>query len=419
MIAISHEISVTYERLLADAGIAPAGRWAYHRWLRFFLDFSAKYGVAWSDPGALSAFDAKLRAKGQRDAPRAQARDAVTLFLRGTRNHPEQSPVTVPSPPAGPMPDLDDAEFFRPVALAPPLGPRAGTPHAGSRVPSIHAGRACWDHEPGGGLERVPAPPILDAEVVAVGPASLVRATGSGVETRYGAEPAPLGWPELFVRLRAAIRVRNYSPRTLESYECVLRQFHAFTGGKPPNGLAVEDVRDFLCHLAVRRRVSAASQNLAFNALLFLFRRVLEVPFGRVEGVVRAKQRRHTPVVLSRREIDAVLSHLAPPYDLVVRLLYGCGLSLFECLQLRVGDLNLDMMVLTVHDGKGRKDRTVPLPRTLRGPLQGNRPARCCGHRRGVVGPSRWRRGVLACGAGCLGTAGQDWRHRAQAAGAP
>ena len=69
-------------------------------------------------------------------------------------------------------------------------------------------------------------------------------------------------------------------------------------------------------------------------------------------------------MVLSRDEINKILTHLDPPYDLVVKLLYGCGLRLFECLGLRVQCLNFDAGIVTVHDGKGRKDRTVPLPET-------------------------------------------------------
>jgi len=84
-----------------------------------------------------------------------------------------------------------------------------------------------------------------------------------------------------------------------------------------------------------------------------------------MDGVVRAKRKPYIPVVLSREEIDAVLEHLEPPYDLVVKLLYGCGLRLFECLGLRVHCMNFEAGVLTVHDGKGQKDRTVPLPDTI------------------------------------------------------
>jgi integrase len=81
--------------------------------------------------------------------------------------------------------------------------------------------------------------------------------------------------------------------------------------------------------------------------------------------VVRAKRKPYVPVVLSRAEIAAILPHLSPPYDLVVKLLYGCGLRRSECLNLRVHCFNFDAGVLTMHDGKGPKDRTVPLPATI------------------------------------------------------
>ena len=134
--------------------------------------------------------------------------------------------------------------------------------------------------------------------------------------------------------------------------------------------MAMDDVKGFLSFLAVNKKVAASSQNQAFNALLFLFRHVLEKEFGKVEGVVRAKRKPYIPVVLSREEVDRIIARLDAPYTLVVKLLYGCGLRLFECLQLRVQDLNFAMRVLTVHDGKGQKDRTVPLPETLVAELQ-------------------------------------------------
>ena len=116
--------------------------------------------------------------------------------------------------------------------------------------------------------------------------------------------------------------------------------------------------------MAVKRRVAASTQNQAFNALLFLFRHVLKKDFGDLSDVPRAKRSRYIPVVLSRQEIDIILSHLEYPFDTVVSLLYGCGLRLFECLSLRVQNFNFADGILTVH-GKGDKDRTVPLPRKL------------------------------------------------------
>lgn len=117
--------------------------------------------------------------------------------------------------------------------------------------------------------------------------------------------------------------------------------------------------------LAVKRNVSASSQNQAFNALLFLFKNVLKKDFGEIKDVPRAKRKPYIPVVLSREEIDTIISNLAYPCDLMVKLLYGCGLRLSECMNLRVGCLNFDTGILTVRDGKGKKDRTVPLPETL------------------------------------------------------
>jgi integrase len=123
-------------------------------------------------------------------------------------------------------------------------------------------------------------------------------------------------------------------------------------------------VKEYLTYLAVKCHVAASTQNQAFNALLFVFRHVFKKDFGDHRDVPRAKKSKYIPVVLSRQEIDAVLKHLVYPYDLVVKLLYGCGLRLFECLQLRVMNFNFDAGILTIH-GKGKKDRTVPIPRTI------------------------------------------------------
>ena len=122
---------------------------------------------------------------------------------------------------------------------------------------------------------------------------------------------------------------------------------------------------DFLSFLAVKQQVSASTQNQAFNALLFLFKQVLKKEFGEIKGVARAKRRPYIPVVLSREEIDLIFDHLEDPVNLIAKVLYGCGLRLFECLNLRVHNFNFDAGILTIHDGKGKKDRTVPIPQTI------------------------------------------------------
>ena len=177
-------------------------------------------------------------------------------------------------------------------------------------------------------------------------------------------------WESAFTGLENTIRLRHYSDKTLKSYRKYVRDFKAYTGSPPPDTLTAEHVKSYLTHLAVNKKVSASTQNLAFNSLLFFFRHILGREFGTIDGVVRAKKRPYIPVVLSRGEVEKVFKTIEKPYLLVVKLLYGCGLRLFECLSLRVHCLNLEEGLLTVHNGKGKKDRTVPLPISLHRDLQ-------------------------------------------------
>jgi integron integrase len=174
-----------------------------------------------------------------------------------------------------------------------------------------------------------------------------------------------VSWITAYTHLTGEIQLRHYSPKTLKAYRQWLRHFQTFTRKKDPEALSPADVKAFLTFLAVTRKVSASTQNQAFNALLFFYRHVLNKEFGKLEGVVRAKRKPYIPAVLSREEIEAILQHLTPPHDLLVKLLYGCGLRLSEGLRLRVQCFNFDAGVLTIHGGKGGKDRTVPLPETI------------------------------------------------------
>jgi site-specific recombinase XerD len=171
-------------------------------------------------------------------------------------------------------------------------------------------------------------------------------------------------WDALLEALAAEIMVRHYSRKTLKTYANWSRQFQRFLKDKPPRELTTADVKEYLTFLAVKCKVAASTQNQAFNSLLFLFRHALKREFGELRDVPRAKKSLYIPTVLSREEIDAILTNLSYPYNLVVKLLFGCGLRLFECLQLRVRDFNFDVKILTVH-GKGKKDRTVPLPESI------------------------------------------------------
>ncbi|RLC30004.1 MAG: integron integrase [Deltaproteobacteria bacterium] len=192
-----------------------------------------------------------------------------------------------------------------------------------------------------------------------------VRNDGLSVARSRNLKTRNADWTLVYDKLNAEIQLRHYSPKTLRAYKGWARQFQGFTKSKDPQLLSAGDVKDFLTFLAVKRKVSASSQNQAFNALLFFFRHVLNREFGEIKDVPRAKKKPYIPVVLSREEIDSIITALSGPYDLIVKMLYGCGLRISECMNLRVQNFNFDHGVLTVHDGKGKKDRTVPLPEAI------------------------------------------------------
>lgn len=189
-------------------------------------------------------------------------------------------------------------------------------------------------------------------------------------EDRTPHPPAgPAARPKLLTRVREAIRLRHMSPKTEKAYVHWIRQYILFHGKRHPDDMAEEEVTAFLTHLAVRRKVSASTQNQALSALLFLYRNVLDRELGNLDAV-RAKRPRRIPVVLTRDEVRQVLEHLQGTARLVVLLLYGSGLRLKECLRLRVKDLDFQYGQVTVHDGKGRKHRVSMLPRRLMDPLR-------------------------------------------------
>jgi len=173
----------------------------------------------------------------------------------------------------------------------------------------------------------------------------------------------------LLDRVRAAIRVKHYSRRTEKAYVGWIRRFVLFHGKRHPATLGAAEVTAFLSHLAVRRRVSASTQNQALCALLFLYREVLEMDLPWLDELVRAKRPQRVPVVLDRAEVRALLAHLHGTPWLVASLLYGAGLRLLEAMRLRVKDVDFQRREIVVRDGKGAKDRRTLLPGSVRRPL--------------------------------------------------
>ncbi|MCG8433795.1 MAG: integron integrase, partial [Gammaproteobacteria bacterium] len=170
---------------------------------------------------------------------------------------------------------------------------------------------------------------------------------------------------KLLTQVRHAIRLRNYSVRTEESYIYWIRDFIRFHGLKHPQTMSEPEVIAYLTHLAVNRDVSPNTQNLALSAIVFLYKRVLDQPLGDITSSVRAKKPLRIPVVLSRAEIGSILRELSGTHRLIASLLYGSGLRLLEALQLRVKDLNFEYSCLQVNDAKGQKDRIVTFPQVL------------------------------------------------------
>lgn len=171
--------------------------------------------------------------------------------------------------------------------------------------------------------------------------------------------------PKLLDQLAELLRTRRYSPRTVQVYSRWVAKYVRFHGTRHPRELDAVHVRAYLTNLATRSRVSAATQNQALAALLFLYRELLGIPMGPPEGVENAKQSRHVPTVLSIEEVARVLDAISGVPNLMASLLYGSGHRLMECCTLRVKDIDLTRGEITIRAGKGGRDRRTMLPGAL------------------------------------------------------
>jgi integron integrase len=171
-------------------------------------------------------------------------------------------------------------------------------------------------------------------------------------------------------QVKAAIRVRHYSIRTEQAYVDWIRRFILFHNKRHPLEMGEREVAEFLTYLAVTRHVSPATQNQALNALVFIYKHVLEQPLNEIHGIIRAKHKQRLPVVLTLEEIRRILKHLEGVHWLAACLMYGSGLRLMECVRLRVKDLDFAHRAIIVMNGKGGKDRVVTLPDDLIVPLR-------------------------------------------------
>ena len=171
--------------------------------------------------------------------------------------------------------------------------------------------------------------------------------------------------PRLIDQTRNVLRLHHYSFRTEETYIQWIKRFIFFHNKRHPKETGEKEVSAFLTHLAVDKHVSASTQNQALSAILFLYKRVLEIELEWLDNVVRAKRPKYLPVVLTKTEVRKVLSAMTGMNALMAKLLYGTGMRLMEVLRLRIKDVDFEMSQIIVRSGKGGKDRVTTLPETL------------------------------------------------------
>jgi integron integrase len=186
------------------------------------------------------------------------------------------------------------------------------------------------------------------------------------VQSPATGDPRP---PKLLDQVRAKLRLLHYAIRTEEAYVDWIRRFILFHHKRHPREMGATEVEAFLTHLAVEDRVAASTQNQALAALLFLYQKVLNIELPAVDAV-RAKRPKRLPVVLSPGEVRALLDRMVGVPRLMTELMYGSGLRLLEACRLRVKDIDFARGQIVVREGKGDKDRAVPLPKRLEAPLR-------------------------------------------------
>ncbi len=176
---------------------------------------------------------------------------------------------------------------------------------------------------------------------------------------------------DLIRKIRETIRIKHYSYKTEKTYIHWVVRFNKYMNAlseqaKPVDQWGSADVKDFLSQLAIKYRVSASTQNQAFNALLFLFRDVLHRDLENLQGTVRAKRGPKLPVVLSMEEVKALFQYSHDKYRLYLQLIYGAGMRVSEFVRLRVKDIDFQENLIFIRSSKGDKDRATILPKHLK-----------------------------------------------------
>ena len=171
---------------------------------------------------------------------------------------------------------------------------------------------------------------------------------------------------KLLDQVSEKIRLRHYSYRTEKTYKHWIKHYILYHNKIHPEKLDGEALNSYLTYLAKEKGVSSSTQNLARNAVLFLYKHVLKKDIGDSKEYVIAKRSRKVPTVFSQDEAKRVIAQLEGRNALIAKLLYGTGMRISECLQLRIKDVDFDQNLIVVRDGKGEQDRVTMLPDSIK-----------------------------------------------------
>ena len=259
MLPVPVPILERFEAILEKRAVSPIQRANYKKWLRYFLDFRAKYPIPAARSDQVRLFIDKLREKKQTPFQQNQAAHAVSLYFEMLRKG-----------------ETRVADF-----------------HADTKTSSVPEPEQVREKS----LSLTEAIPLPDRSPEQAKTTSFIapaqRQPWRRWEDGYAVRSASPEWDAVIAELAAEIKTRHYSRKTLKTYAHWSRQFQRFLKNKPPKSLSSKDVKEYLTYLAVQCSVSASTQNQAFNALLFLFRHALKQDFGDYKDVPRAKKSKY------------------------------------------------------------------------------------------------------------------------------
>ena len=172
--------------------------------------------------------------------------------------------------------------------------------------------------------------------------------------------------PKLLDLIRSELRIRHYSYSTEKCYIHWIKDYISFHQMRHLKKMGASHVKQYLTELAVRRHVSASTQNQALCALVFLYKQVLHINLDDFGDFIWSKRPKRLPTVFSREEVKCIFDQMSGMHKTMAMLLYGTGLRLRECLRLRIKDVDFDYAQIMVRDAKGQKDRIVPLPESVK-----------------------------------------------------